>query len=96
MGKKANRNIEQLKFAQELLKTKKPPSIDAPDLVSIVERKNRKLRSADISRGAMYALPIEDIAVLSRKSAKTIGAKAGTFVQCPGKKEIKTKKTRLT
>tara|TARA_R100000742_G_C4188622_1_gene21417 strand:+ start:170 stop:460 length:291 start_codon:yes stop_codon:yes gene_type:complete len=96
MGKKANRNIERLKLAQELLERQKPPTFDAPDLLSIVERKNRKLRSADISRGAMYNLPIDDIAVQSRESAKTISAKSGTFVQCPSKKEIKTKKTRLT
>ena len=44
----------------------------------------------------MYNLPIDDIAVQSRESAKTISAKSGTFVQCPSKKEIKIKKTRLT
>ena len=91
-----SKNIERLKFAQELLERKKPPSIDAPDLLSIVERKNRAARSNEMRKLSMYPLPIEDISMRERKRAKTIYAKKGTYVKCPKKKEIRIKKTRLT
>ena len=97
MAKKKNtqKNLDRLVMAQELLENKPLPDIDAPDLLSVIEQKNSRLRSDDIARGTMYGMPVEDIALVSRKSAATIKAAKGKYVQCPMKREIKTKKTRL-
>ena len=45
----------------------------------------------------MYPIPGGSISRAVRKKAKeTVGAKTGKFVMCPPKKEIKSKKTRLS
>ena len=97
MAKKKNnqKNLDRLVMAQELLENKPLPEFNAPDLLSVIEQKNSRLRSDDIQRGSMYGMPLDDIALLSRKSADTISAKKGAFIECPMKKEIKRKKTRL-
>ena len=55
MSKKAERNIARLSIAQELLKKKKPPKISAPDMLSGVESRNRKLRISDLQKGPMIS-----------------------------------------
>ena len=97
MSKKAERNIARLSIAKELLKKKKLPKISAPDMLSGVESRNRKLRISDLQKGPMYPIPGGSISRAVRKKAKeTVGAKTGEFVVCPPKKEIKNKKTRLS
>ena len=97
MSKKAERNIARLSLAKELLKKKKPPKISAPDMLAGIESRNRKLLISDLQKGPMYPIPGGSISRAVRKKAKeTVGAKTGKFVVCPSKKEIKTKKTRLS
>ena len=97
MSKKVERNIARLSLAKELLKKKKPPKISAPDMLAGIESRNRKLLISDLQKGPMYPIPGGSISRAIRKKAKeTVGAKIGKFVVCPSKKEIKTKKTRLS
>lgn len=97
MSKKVQKNLARLSLAQELLKKKKLPKISAPDMLSGVESRNRKLRISDLQKGPMYPIPGGSISRAVRKKAKeTVGAKTGKFVMCPPKKEIKSKKTRLS
>ena len=92
MSKKVQKNLARLSLAQELLK-----KISAPDMLSGVESRNRKLRISDLQKGPMYPIPGGSISRAVRKKAKeTVGAKTGKFVVCPPKKEIKNKKTRLS
>ena len=67
---KIDKNFERLKLAKELLKRKKPPTISAPDLLSGIEKRQRKLRTADIKRGPMYPMDFLDISAAVRKQAK--------------------------
>ena len=99
MSKKAERNIARLSIAQDLLKRKQPPKISAPDMLSRIESKNRKLYFQNIQQGPMFGIPGGSGNVIKqavrKKSKKDVGAKAGKFIVCPKKKEMKSKKTRL-
>ncbi len=92
-----DKQVARLQAAQQLLKKKKPPVIRAPDLLSASEKKQRKLRSADIKKGPMYPMPFNDIAVLSRKQAKenVLKARKGTIVKCPTKLGERNKPTKI-
>ncbi len=96
MAKKSkSKNIERLKLAQKLLEKKELPKISAPDLLEIVESKNRALRNAEIQRGPRYAIGegVPSIKQITGASKKAL-ASEGMFV------DIKTKfgkyKTRIT
>lgn len=99
MGKKSKKsntkNIERLKIAQELLKRKQPPVIDAPDLLEVVSSKNRALQSAETQSGSRYPIKgIPSIKAINSASKKSVNANKGLFV------EVNTKfgkyKTRVT
>lgn len=85
--------------AQKLLKRKQPPKISAPDMLAGIETRNRKILLYDIQKGQMFPMPGGSIQKAVKEKSKKdvrVKAKAGTFVTCPSKREIKNKKTRLT
>ena len=95
---KTDKNFERLKIARELLKRKKPPTISAPDLLSGIEKRQRKLRSADIKKGPMYPMDFNDISAAVRKQAKQsvlLKGKKGTIVKCPTKLGERNKPTKI-
>ena len=99
MSKKAKKNLARLGIAQELLKRKQPPKISAPDMLEGIESKNKALFSYGIQRGKMFPMPGGSIQKAVKEKSKKdvrVKAKAGIFVTCPSKREIKNKKTRLT